>query len=162
MAPGSAPADSHRICPACSRSNRAAARFCGACGAPLARAGIPTGVPGRTDHPQALSPPPGFEPCLDCRGLYQSWRHGQDAGPALGAEAITIDLFNAGYDLRDAELKITGLSSTGSKLCSICRQVSELPRGATVRLELPSYELPDEVARLNVSLAGAEWAQPTG
>ncbi len=144
-------------CPACGRRNRGTARYCANCGATLVLSGVPNGTPGRTVHPKPLPPPAGFVPCLDAGNLYVRWQHGNEP-PALGVEAVTVDVFNGGYDLRSVILRLVGLDDSGKSLCSVEQSIADLPRSATVRVEVPSYEVSSELKRLIVSLALAEWA----
>lgn len=143
-------------CPACGRRNRSAARFCATCGVTLAMVGTPSGTPGRTPHPQPLPPLSEFVPCLDACDLYVKWRQGE--GSALGVEPVTVDVFNAGYELRSVALRLVGVDSEGRMLPGVEQMISDLPRGATVRIEIPTYEVSVEISRLIVSLALAEWA----
>ncbi len=119
-------------------------------------AGNPTGAPGWTPHPQPLPPLSDFEPCLDSCDLYVQWRQGE--GSALGVEPVTVDVFNAGYDLRSVALRLVGVDSAGRMLSGVEQTISDLPRGVTVRIEVPTYEISMEISRLIVSLALAEWA----
>lgn len=107
-------------------------------------------------HPQPLPPLSGFELCLDACDLYVQWRQGE--GSALGVEPVTVDVFNAGYGLRSVALRLVGVDSAGRVLPGLEQTISELPRGATVRIEVPTYEISIEISRLIVSLAMAEWA----
>jgi hypothetical protein len=119
--------------------------------------GVPNGTPGRAAHAKPLPPRAGFVPCLDACDLYVCWHHGNEP-PALGLEAVTVDVFNAGYDLRSVRLRLVGLDDSGTTLCSVEQSIADLPRGATVRIEVPSYEMTSEIKRLIASLAQAEWA----
>ncbi|MBI5763551.1 MAG: zinc ribbon domain-containing protein [Planctomycetes bacterium] len=141
-------------CSGCGRLNRGTARYCATCGTALALIGLPQGRPGRTPHPHPLPSPAGFEACLDACDLHVQWRQGE--GSALGVEPVTVDVFNAGYDLRSVSLRMVGVDSTGRMLRGVEQTIVELPRGATLRIEVPTYEVSEEISRLIVSLASAE------
>ncbi len=76
----------------------------------------------------------------------------------LGAEALAVVLFNGGHPLRDAVIELTGKDAGGREVFTVRQTVEKLPRGAESRVEIPSYELPDEPGGMAVSLVSAELA----
>lgn len=71
-------------------------------------------------------------------------------------------LFNAGLPRTDVNLEIVALNTKGQSIATLRQSVAQLPRGETVRLEVPSYELPDEVHTLTVALARNQPAAQVG
>lgn len=89
--------------------------------------------------------------------LYYRWESALNGKPLIGTEGARVLVFNAGYSLQDGLFLITGRGEAGD-LCAIERSVMELPHGATVALELPSYELNAPLETLTIRLMRAEFA----
>lgn len=149
-------------CPRCSHSNPTVARFCGRCGLILALgAGGLLGA-GRAPHPQPLPPPEGFEPVTAAVNLHFSWEAAGGGAPLLGTETLQLNVFNAGYDLAEVVLRVRGTDESDRELFAIERELEDWPRGRPVRLEIPSYEVPDPVRALKVELVKAEFGAIEG
>lgn len=146
-------------CPRCSRRNPDVARFCRHCGLGLEVG--PDGVlgAGRAPLTDPLPGPQGFQPVRQAANLYFRWEAIGGGPPLLGTESLALLLFNGGYDLADVNLRVVGTGQTGRALCAIDRTVEEWPRGQHVRLEIPSYELPDRVQALYVELRSAAFGK---
>ena len=149
-------------CPRCDRANRGEARFCAHCGLPLfdEHGGPVRG--GRLRHPYPEPPPAGFEPCADAVELY--WRSESSFGGQrlIGTEGIGVKLFNGGYPLKEATFLIRGQDRNGREVFAGEFDARVLPRGREVTIEVPSYELPDSIRSVRVSLKSAAFAVEDG
>jgi len=116
---------------------------------------------GLLNHPHPLAPPEGYRSWRRGTDLYRRWQHGAD-GPALGAEAVCVSLFNAGYPLRDVVAELRGVDESGREVFRVERTIAEFPQGATAGVEVPSYELPGEVGDVEVSLISARFEHDSG
>lgn len=144
-------------CPSCRQVLRDGARYCSRCGAACSARPSEASAPGLVNHPNPLPAPAGYRPWRRGTDLYYRWRHGE-AGPVLGAEAVYVSVFNAGYPLRELCAEIHGVDAAGRELFRIERVLDELAGGATESIEVPSYEVPAEVGEVVVSLVSAEYA----
>lgn len=143
-------------CPRCRFENPPAASFCARCGLLLA-AGDPR--PGRIGHPQPVAAPDGFEPVCDAADLYWRCESALGGRPLIGTEGLRIELFEAGYSLRDLRLHITGFGAGAKTVLDQHVHVPRVGRGETVVVEVPSYELSDALERVELRLLGAEFAE---
>ena len=112
---------------------------------------------GKAPHPEPLAPLEGFEPILSAANLYFHWEAAGGGAPLLGTEALALRVFNAGYDLAEVVLQVRGLDEAGVELLAVERAMEDWPRGESVKLEIPSYEMPDLVRTLDVELVEAEF-----
>ncbi len=148
-------------CPRCLLTNVASARFCARCGLSLTPGEAGQLQAGRIRHPKPLAPPDGFAPCLEAEHLFFRW--GPPSGDTflLGTEGIAVSLFNGAYPLQKVMVLVRGRDDSGFVRFSVSLSVEVLPAGQVVRADVPSYELPDEVARpvaaLEVALISAEF-----
>jgi len=90
-----------------------------------------------------------------------TWQAAGGGPPLLGTETLELQLFNGGYDLAEVLLLVQGQDRSGRELLSSQRQIDQWPRGQTIRLEIPSYELAGPVHTLTVKLVKAEFADAT-
>jgi hypothetical protein len=144
-------------CPRCGQTNPPPARFCGRCGLSLAVGPDGSASAGCVRHPDALAAPEGFRACERATDLHYRWAAAWGAGRLLGAEPLAVALFNGGYPLRSAVLKISGVDAAGRPLFEVEQTIPELPRGVEVLTEIPSYEQPDAASDVSVSLITAEY-----
>ncbi len=140
-------------CRRCNAANRLTARFCARCGAAISSSDV-VAIPAQP--PPSLSPPPGFTRCDGAPELFFKWQQGEDL--ALGAEEVTLTLFNGGQDLRDLCLKIQGVTIDDQSF-AIEKMTKDLQRGAILATQLHSFELPGQLARLSVSIESAVFAE---
>jgi len=147
-------------CPRCRSWNPELARFCRNCGLALIAGAEGVLGAGRAPHPEPLTPPDGCQEIEAARDLYFRWHAVGGGVPLLGTEPLVVKVFNGGYDLRAVLLRISGTGSAGLVLLAAQREIEDWPRGATVALEIPSYELPDPVQTLTVELVQAEFGKP--
>lgn len=146
-------------CPRCGISNPDVARFCRRCGLVLKMgARGPLGA-GRAPHRDPLPPPEGFEPIGSAKNLHFRWQVVGGGTPLLGTEPLELSVFNGGYGLKEVVLRVIGLDESGSALCQLEREISQWQRGATVTLEIASYDLPDRVRGIGVELIKTEFAE---
>jgi hypothetical protein len=138
--------ENFRTCPRCYVENPPVARYCGRCGVQLALGEAARltqatgGLPPR--HPAPLPPPEGFSPCRNAPDVFCRWEPSWGGSALSSTEPVTVLLFNGGYSLRDVALSLEGVDAQGGKVFAVQRELAELPRGATARLEVASYELP--------------------
>ena len=146
-----------RACPRCRTTNRDEARFCAGCG--LSLDFVPGEAPraGRIRHPRPKNAPDDFEQCEGTEDLHFQWKSAWGSGTFLGTEPIAVTLFNGGYPLESVELKVTGTDTEGKSAFDIEMQVSALPHGETVEIEVPSYEYSTPAATIKVTLVSAEF-----
>ena len=75
-----------------------------------------------------------------------------------GTETIAIVLFNAGYPLEDVVVKIRGLDDTNQhEVFAIRREIGLFPRGRTLTVEVPSYELPAPACAIAVTVVSGRY-----
>lgn len=99
-----------------------------------------------------LPAPTGFTPCNGSTGLYYKWESPWGGSKLLATESQVVVLFNGGASLEDVALKISALDDKGRTLAIIRPAALPLPRDWIIRVEVPSYELPDDVHTLTVAL----------
>ena len=145
------------VCPRCTNSNPDEARFCRHCGLPLELG--PTGVlgAGRAPHPEPLRPPAAAQEIEDAANLYFIWQSASGGAPLLGTEALELTAFNGGHALADVVLRVRGSDKAGVALFALEREIASWPHGQSVRLEIPSWEIPGPVHTLSVELLTAEF-----
>jgi hypothetical protein len=129
------------------------ARFCRHCGLPLVAG--PLG-PGGLRHPEPLPAPEGYGPFENAPDLHFCWEATWGGPALLGTEGLTLTLFNAGYGLRAAQVRIRGLDEAGTAVFDCNRELARWPRGAQVKIELASWELSAPVQRLVAIFVAAE------
>ena len=147
---------SKRTCPRCLAGNLPSARYCARCGIDLGPDTDASPRPGQIRHPNPLPATNGFKPCQDAADLYFQWEAAW-GGSVLGTEALAVLLFNAGYPLREVEIEVRGEQPEGTQAFSMHHALDTLPRGETIRAEIPSYELSGPAETLIVSLISAEY-----
>jgi hypothetical protein len=147
-------------CPRCQSDNPSAARFCRLCG--LALVPGPGGLlgAGAVPHPEPLAAPAGYEPVAGAPDLHFHWEAAWGGKVLLGTETLAVEVFNGGYDLRDVVLTVRGTDDEGTTVFSINQDVARWPRGETVGLEVPSWELPAPARRIVVTVDAARFAGP--
>jgi hypothetical protein len=146
-------------CPRCHAMNRSIARFCARCGLSLSPGDGDVLEPGRIRHPKPVPPPDDFTPCEDADHLHYRWGAAWGGSFLLGTEGIAVLLFNGAYALKDVWLDIRGRHADGRELVALKQAVDTLPVGREVKIEIPSYELPDDpVQELTVALISAAFA----
>jgi hypothetical protein len=145
-------------CPRCHTPNRPVALFCSQCGLPLKGADGELLAPGLVPHPEPLPAPAGLEPCAEAVNLFFRWESAWGGAMLAGTESVGIALFNGGYALASAAFRIRGEDAQGREIFSVEREAALLPRGKETGLEVPSYEMPNPVHRVYVSLTRAEFA----
>lgn len=144
-------------CPRCRQISRPDARYCYSCGLSLSPGIDGTFSAGKIRHPHALQPAGQMTPVEAAVDLYYRWESALNGRPLIGTEGARVQLFNAGYGLQDGLFVITAHGESG-ELCAVERSVTLLPHGATVSLELPSYELSEPLQSLTLRLLRAEFA----
>jgi hypothetical protein len=142
-------------CPRCNASNPGVARYCRNCGLTLAVGAAAVLGAGRAPHPEPLPPPAGCEPIGSAANLYFRWEAAGGGPPLLGTETLALTVFNGGNDLAEVTLRVRGRGRAGQDVFETERELEEWPRGRSLRLEIPSYELPDSVCELDVDLVKA-------
>lgn len=93
--------------------------------------------------------------------LYYRFESAWGGQRLLDTEGIGLVLLNGGYALRDVVVNVQGQSTDGAMLFEGEYSVPELPRGKETLAEVPSYDVPDRVAALKVSLVSASFAPAT-
>ena len=139
-------------CPQCNQAVQELARYCARCGHSLGDISDASAADPRKE-PSLLPAPPGFSACDTEYGLYYKWESGWGGQKLLGTETQVVLLFNAGATMTDVALKISALDARGRSLAEIRPCMAALPRGETTRVDVPSYELPDDVETLTVASA---------
>jgi len=147
------------VCPRCQKPNRPVARFCANCGMVLDTELHAHSGPGRVPHPHPQPVPPDFVPVADAAQLYFRWESALGGQQLIGTEGVSVRLFNGGYGLRDVELIVSGEGRDGVELFRVEQVVEELPAGATVSFEVPSYQVPAPMRVLRVALKSAAFAE---
>jgi hypothetical protein len=115
-------------------------------------------VAGKVQHPHPIPGPAGFSRCGEAIDLYFCCESAQGGHRLLGTEGVSVRLFNGGYPLAEVSLELVGRGPAGQQVLQVERMVPELPRGTELRVEIPSYEMSDEVAEVLVTLREAEFA----
>jgi hypothetical protein len=145
-------------CPRCRTANPEAARFCRQCGLALVRGsdGALLG-PGRVQHPQPLTAPAGFQALEGAADLYFRMKAAWGGQVLSSTEPLTITGFNAGYPLVAVKILVRGEGPDGATVFCTRHELERWPRGQTVTLEIPSWELPDEPHKLSLALDSADF-----
>ncbi len=159
-------------CPMCSARNVVAARFCSRCGHSLAEQSG-SGEPGvgrdaagsllppkdriPPPHPHPLPSPPGFQPFDNAPDLFFQREAAYGGRPLLDTEGLAVVLFNAGYPIHEAVIRLRGRDLARRPILAIERIVPELPRGGSCSLEVASYEMPGPIDELALVLWSCEW-----
>jgi hypothetical protein len=142
-------------CPRCRVDNPTAASFCRHCGLGLARDHRGVLGAGRAPHPAPLPCDAPARTIGDAANLHYRWEAVGGGAPLLGTEPLELSVFNGGYDLADVVLRVCGLNEAEHELFSTSREIPAWARGAWLKLEIPSWELPDLVHALSVALVSA-------
>lgn len=143
-----------RTCRDCGARNLAMAQFCARCGSAIA---VGPATVGRAPHPNPAPVPEGYRRCGQATDLYYRVGSAWGGSRLLGTENVGISLFNAGYPLENARLRVDGLDDSGKRLFSVEPSVEFLPQGEAVEVEIPSYEITEPAEELNVTLVSAEY-----
>lgn len=144
------------VCGECGASNVPVAHFCSQCGHPLDAS--PQTV-GRVAHPSPTAVPEGYRKCGLAADLYYRIGSAWGGSRLLGTENLGISIFNGGYSLKEVELKVQGLDSSGDALFEFRQKLTELPRRAEMSFEVPSYEINEPPADIQVDLVSAAYCQ---
>lgn len=147
-------------CPRCKVVSPPLARYCRHCGLRLIMATDGLLGAGALPHPEPLQPPTNAEPIVNAQDTYFTWGASGGAAPLLGTEPLEITVYNAGYDLADVTLKIEGLGRDAQPCMAIERTLEHWRRDESARLEIASWELPDRIDALRVTLVRAEFDAP--
>lgn len=147
------------ICPRCATPTPAAARFCPQCGLRLEMGATGLLGAGRLRHPNPTAPAAGWEPVENAADLYYRWYPVGGGRPLLGTEPLEVRVFNGGYSLANATLRVELLGETGARPQSgvLQRELADCPRGEERAFEIASWELNDRVQELRVTLVQAEF-----
>lgn len=103
-------------------------------------------------HPSPLLPPEGFQVFANAPDLCFRCEAAHGGAPLSGTEALAVVLFNGGYSIDDATIRLSGLDAAGRTVFAIEQWVHELPRGGRYSLEIPSYEMPGPIRELGLAL----------
>ncbi len=133
------------------------AHFCAQCGLMLEVGAQGVRGAGRAPHRDALPAPEGYESIREAVDLHYRCEAASGGSLLLGTEPLTVTAFNGGYDLCEVVLRVWVRNAAGQELVAVEREIQEWPRGESVELEIPSYELPDIVRALSVELVTAEF-----
>jgi len=144
-----------RRCARCGASNVDVARYCARCGGSKS---VDPQTCGRVSHPAPLAAPPGFRRCEEAADLCYQVEASGGGSVLLGTEGFDVTIYNRGYPLASVVLKVHGLDAQGQSVFSVELSCDRLPRGETVTLELPSYEISEPASGLAVALVSAEYA----
>ena len=144
-------------CPRCRTANPDVARYCRNCGLTLEVGSGGVLGAGRAPHPQPLSPPDGSQPIGNAANLHFTWGAAGGGAPLLGTESLVLTVFNAGYGLAEVALRVRGTGDGERTVFEVARELEDWPRGASARLEIPSYEMPDRVRAVSAELVQAEF-----
>ncbi len=134
------------------------ARFCRRCG--LALVYGPDGSllgPGQIRHPQPLAPPAGFQAFANVPDLYFRTKSAWGGQALSTTEPLVVTAFNGGYALAAVRISVRGAGATGDAIFCLRHELQRWPRGQTVTVEIPSWELPDEAHELTLALDSAEF-----
>ena len=144
-------------CPQCGEWVQELARYCARCGQSLGGRDEVSLIPSAREA-SLLPAPSGFLPCDVSTYLYFKWESPWGGPKLLATESQVVLLFNAGETMREASLEISARDDKGKTLAIIRPSVVPLPRGEITRVEVPSYELPDDVHTLTVALERSQLA----
>jgi hypothetical protein len=137
-------------------------RFCGHCGLSIEPGAGGVIAPGRLRDPRSAPVPPGLAPVEDAAGLYFRWESSLGGQPLIETEGLQVEVFNASYGLTDVHLRLTGEGRDSAAVLDLSREISALPKGGRVRLDVPSYEVREELRRLRVRLVSAAFERAAG
>ncbi len=144
-------------CPRCDAETTPEAKFCARCG--LSLTGLHgKAVAGQTRHPSPLAVPDEYELIGGAVDLYFRTESAWGGKRLSGRESIGVVLLNTGYPLCGVTIKVRGEDQAGKELFAIERTADDLPRGEPVTVEVPSYEITAEPARLVVLLVSAAFS----
>jgi hypothetical protein len=73
-----------------------------------------------------------------------------------GTETIAVLVFNGGHSLREVVLGVCGRDEQGAEAFTMRRELTDLPRGETARLEVASYDLPAPACNIGVTLVSGK------
>lgn len=145
------------VCEGCGAELRKAARYCPNCGREV---GSPSQAASGPVHRNPLRPPTDMCPITSTMDLYfrveSAW-----GGSRLGSESLALSVMSCGHSLESAVLEISGIGGPDGRAFRVRQEVERLPRGEMVRVEVPSYELPDEPRELSVALVSADVSRNT-
>lgn len=144
------------VCGECGAGNLPVAHFCSQCGRPLDAS--PQTV-GRVAHPAPSAVPDGYRKCDMAADLYFSVGSAWGGTRLLGTENLGVSIFNAGYSLKNVELRVEGRDGLGHCVCEFCHKLADAPRRAELSFEVPSYEISDAPAVVTVTLVSAEYSR---
>jgi hypothetical protein len=154
-------------CSRCRQTVPELARYCARCGQAVGDSALPRegrvgDSTGRETNVAPLAAPTGFSECSGSPGIFFKWEAGWGGTKLLATETQVVLLFNAGPTIDDAELLISAVDAGGRTTACIRPILPQLPRGEIVRVEVPSYEIPDETHILTVALERCPVEDPTG
>lgn len=147
-----------RTCSNCQTRNQPAARYCRRCGQGFEEAAREPAASAPARHPTPLKPGPGFQPVEGMTDLYFEWHAAWGGAMLLGTETIAVVLFNGGYSLEEAVLRVRGFDTAKKCVFGLDIPVERLPRGKNVTIEIPSYEVSQPASALGVTLKSGRFA----
>lgn len=142
-------------CEACGAALRQAARYCPNCGQQAAGNSKSPQAPRGPVHPNPLRPPPEMSPVAAAMDVFYQFNSAW-GGSRLGSESLSLGVLSCGHSLEAVVLEISGVGGRDQAPFRIRQEIERLPRGDKVRVEVPSYELPDEPRELSVTLVSAD------
>jgi hypothetical protein len=105
-----------------------------------------------------LQSPDGFTECENYPDLYYRWEAAWGGAMLLGTETLAVVLYNVGYSLADVVVEIVGDDHKGATVFMKQHEVTFLPRGKEVTIEVPSYELRSPASNIKVALLSGRYA----
>jgi hypothetical protein len=94
----------------------------------------------------------GWRSCDNAADVKYRWGSAWGGRRLLGTENIEVSVVNHGAKLGGVVLELRGLRRGGGKAVRLFQEIGDMPPGREVSFELASYELPDDVEDLVVSI----------
>lgn len=143
-------------CDRCREPARPGAMYCPRCGDPLRLAGMAASA--RSPAPSSEAPGAkgcSWRTCDNAADVQYRWGSAWGGQRLLGTENIEVTIINRGRPLRSVVVEVRGRSANGLLPVRMFQEIEELPRNREVRFELASYEMPDEIEELNLSIVSS-------
>lgn len=144
-------------CPRCQTASPVSANYCRQCGLRLDCDGDAVRGAGTVRHPQPLAVLAGAHAVEGAADLYYTWGALGGHRPLLGTEPLVVSVTNVGYSLANVVLILRATDRSGRAVLETQRELPQLRRGQTIRLDVPSWELHDPLQDLHVTLQQAEF-----
>ncbi|QDV90481.1 hypothetical protein RAS2_15600 [Phycisphaerae bacterium RAS2] len=143
-------------CEGCKESARPGAMYCPRCGEPLKLAGMAdSSVAQKPAHSGLKAKSPNWQACDNAADVQYRWGSAWGGPRLLGTENIEVAIVNRGRPLRSVVLEVRGRSANGLPPVRMFQEIEELPPNREVRFELASYEMPDEIEELSLSIVSS-------